>query len=136
VVQFLWSDDRPDYDVSLVAGDLLAGLHSLLAASLATDPKERDAGRADALKKYSIAVGTLDKTGLKVGEIRLGDKYDPEPQPNRELYLQYGNETLLGLDLLQAAAAAAKPDEAAQLRLDALAAFDRAGEAFIKAIQA
>lgn len=136
VVQFRWDIDFPDIDVSWVAADVLDGLRGVLAASVATDPKERDADRADALKKYSTAAGRLDKASLKVGEIwrNYKDGYgDPEPQPNRGLYEQYGNETIAGLGLLRAAAA--DPANAPQLQLDAMGAFDRAAEAFTKAIQ-
>ena len=86
-VQFRWPIEVPDLDVSLVSGGMLDGLRNLLAAAAAKDPKERDAYRVEARKKYSMAASHLGQADLKVGDIwrnyNVKDASgDTEPQPN------------------------------------------------------
>lgn len=136
-VQFTWSLVLPDPTVSLVANGMLDGLHNLIAASIAGDEKTRDAYRQAAWESYGKAASNLGKANLTVGEVWVRYKDgsgDPEPQPNKSLFEQYGRSAILGLDLLRAAAA--DPGKAAQYQQQAQVDFDQAAAAFIKAIQA
>jgi hypothetical protein len=128
-IQFRWFGD-PDPEPNLVAAGILAGIRGLAAASQATNPNEREALRAGAHAAYTDAAAHLGKVQLAVG--RTWKYYgDPSPQPNLPLFQKYGNEVITGLNLLRAAAA--NPQNAAQYRAQAIAAFDRGAANFAAA---
>jgi hypothetical protein len=126
----------PDPAAHLVAQGIFDGRHNLLRAILAGSPQERDAYRAAAWASYRSAAANLGQASLAVDDILIHYKDgagDPDPEPNRSLFKQYGTETIRGLNLQRAALA--NPPNAGQFEQQARAAFDRAAAAFAQAIK-
>ena len=133
-LQFWESIVLPDPVAQLVAQGIFDGRHNLLLALLAENPQERQAYRNAAWTSYRTAAANLGQASLAVGAVLIHYKDgmgDPDPEPN--LFKQYGGETIQGLGLLRAALA--KPPNAGQLEQQARAAFDRAAAAFVQAVQ-